>query len=85
MEGQTDSQAPKKVQGNAAREAYLKTELMQSLRNIPSDVIVMNIAYDLIGNKCHIVGSTCPEKVAAHVRDLAHKCVEDWYEQNRKN
>lgn len=86
-ENQEEIQAPTAsvVQGNAAREAALKTQLMQSLRGLPQDVIVMNIAYDIVTNKCHIVGSTCPEQVAKVVRDLAHRCIEDWYEQNRKN
>lgn len=69
-------------QGILARDSAIKTILIESTKCFPVDVIAINIAHDLVTGKCHVVGSTCPVDVATHVRDMAHKCIDDWFTQN---
>lgn len=75
---------PKVVMGMEARIAQLRNHLMNSIKVFPDDVVVLNVCYDLVTGRCQIVGPTLPDDVCAHVRDLSHKCIEDWYEQNLK-
>lgn len=77
-----NNQASEVRQGVAARDSAIKTILIDSTKSFPVDVIAINIAHDLVTGKCHIVGSTAQEDVAKHVREMAHKCIEDWYTQN---
>lgn len=84
MEG-TDQIGPQECNGQAARESAIKTVIIGSVESFPNDAICITIVHDLVTSRCHMAGSTCPEDIAKHVSEMAHKCIDDWYNQNSKN
>lgn len=68
----------------AKRSKDIRDTLEKSVVGFPQDVLVLNIVFDLQTGQGHISAPVMPEDIAATMRDVAHKNIEQWYENNRK-